>query len=139
LQSIAMMGAGGPFDALKVELADRLAIASGGSVRFVHVVGSDAADRQIEVISEYHDQLMALCRSETTSSVVRSADLVEALGGIARDADLVILGASLRRFRFFADLADRIAERVDCSVLLVEANDTARRSFLGRLLEKFIY
>jgi amino acid transporter/nucleotide-binding universal stress UspA family protein len=139
LQSIVMMGAGGPFDALKVEMADRLATAAGGSVRFVHVVGSDAADRQIEVISEYHDQLIALCRSETTSSVVRSADLVEALGDIARDADLVILGASLRRFRFFADLADRIAERVDCSVLLVEANDTARRSFLGRLLEKFIY
>ena len=55
------------------------------------------------------------------------------------DADLVILGASLRRFGFFADLADRIAERVDSSVLLVEANDTARRTFLGRMLEKFIY
>jgi len=139
LGSIAVMGAGGPFDALKVELADRLATASGGSVQFVHVVGSDAADRQIEVISEYHHELMALCRSETSSSVVRSADLVEALGAIARDADLVILGASLRRFHFFADLADRISERVDCSVLLVEANDTARRSFLGRLLEKLIY
>jgi len=139
LGSIAMMGAGGPFDALKVELADRLAVSSGGSVQFVHVVGSDAADRQVEVISEYHHELMALCRSETTSSVVRSADLVEALGTIARDADLVILGASLRRFHIFADLADRIAERVDCSVLLVEANDTARRSFLGRLLEKLIY
>jgi hypothetical protein len=49
------------------------------------------------------------------------------------------LGASLRRFGFFADLADRIAERIDSSVLLVSARDTARRSFLGRTLEKLIY
>ncbi|MEE9298588.1 MAG: universal stress protein, partial [Acidimicrobiia bacterium] len=139
LESIAMMGAGGPYDALKVELADRLATASGGTVRFVHVVGGDAAQRQVDGIGEYHEELMKLGRAKTTSSVIRSDDVVEALGAIASDADLVILGASLRRFHFFADLADRIAERVDCSVLLVEAKDTARRTFLGRLLEKFIY
>ncbi len=139
LESIAMMGAGGPYDALKVELADRLATASGGTVRFVHVVGGDAAQRQVDGIREYHEELMKLGRAKTTSSVIRSDDVVEALGAIASDADLVILGASLRRFHFFADLADRIAERVDCSVLLVEAKDTARRTFLGRLLEKFIY
>ena len=51
----------------------------------------------------------------------------------------MILGASLRRFPIFTDLADRIAERVDSSVLLASAKDTARRSFLGRLLERFIY
>ncbi len=139
LQSITVMGAGGPYDALKVDLADSLAAASGGTIRFIHVVGEDAPDRQIDVIAEYHGELIDLCRAEATSSVVRADDVVEALGSSARDADLVILGASLRRFRFFADLADRIAERVDCSVLLVSARDTARRTFLGRLLEKFIY
>ena len=139
MRSVAVMGAGGPYDALKVELADRLANEAGGAVRFIHVVAEDAAERQVDGIREYHQQLMELCRSETTSDVVRSDDLVEALGGIASDADLVILGASLRRFGFFADLADRIAERVDSNVLLVEANDTARRTFLGRMLEKFIY
>ncbi|MEE8498569.1 MAG: universal stress protein [Acidimicrobiia bacterium] len=139
VRSVAVMGAGGPYDALKVDLADRLANEAGGVVRFVHVVASDAAERQVDGIREYHEQLMELCRSVTTSDVVRSDDLVEALGGIASDADLVILGASMRRFGFFADLADRIAERVDSNVLLVEANDTARRTFLGRMLEKFIY
>jgi len=139
LESIAMMGAGGPYDALKVELADRLANESGGAVRFVHVVADDAPDRQVDGIREYHEQLMELCRTDTTSAVVRSDDVVEALGGIASDADLVILGASLHRFHIFADLADRIADRVDCSVLLVSAKNTARRSFLGKLLEKFIY
>jgi len=93
----------------------------------------------VDGIREYHEELMVLCRADTTSSVMRSDDIVEALGSIASDADLVILGASLRRFGFFADLADRIAERVDSSVLLVAANDTARRSFLGRMLERFIY
>lgn len=139
VQSVAVMGAGGPYDALKVDLADRLAHSSHGAVRFVHVVAGDAAERQVDGIREYHDDLMELCRADTTSSIVRSDDVVEALGGIASDADLVILGASLRRFGFFADLADRIAERVDSSVLLVEASDTVRRTFLGRLLEKFIY
>ena len=139
IRSVAVMGAGGPYDALKVDLADRLAHEAGGTVRFVHVVAGDATERQVDGIREYHQQLIELCRSDTTSDVVRSDDLVEALGGIASDADLVILGASLRRFGFFRDLADRIADRVDSSVLLVEANDTARRTFLGRMLEKFIY
>ena len=139
LESMAIMGAGGPYDALKVDLADRLAVATDGGVRFVHVVSKDATELQVEGIREYHEDLMALCRSDTTSSVVGSDDVVEALGEIAHDADLVILGTSLRRFPAFADLADRISERVDCSVLLVSAKNTARRSFLGRLLEKFIY
>ncbi len=139
MQSIVMMGAGGPYDALKVDLADRLATASGGNVRFVHVVVGEATNLQVDGIREYHQELVALCRTDATSSVVRSDDIVEALGTIAQDADLVILGASLRRFPIFTDLADRIAERVDSSVLLASAKDTARRSFLGRLLERFIY
>ncbi len=139
LDCITVMGAGGPFDALKVELAEHLAAAGGGVIKLVHVVAENALDRQVAAIAEYHQQLIALCESEVSSIVEGSADLVDALERSARDADLVILGAPLHHLPFLADLADRIAERVDCSVLLVEAHQTARRTFLGRLLEKLIY
>ncbi len=139
VDSIAVMGAGGPFDALKVHLADRIAMAESASVRFVHVLGTDATDSQVGSIVEYHGQLEGLSPVPTESLVERSDDLVEALGRIAHGSGLVILGAPLHTFPFFADLADRISDRVECAVLLVEARDTFRRTFLGRALEKLIY
>ncbi|MDH3470734.1 MAG: amino acid permease [Acidimicrobiia bacterium] len=137
LNTIAVMGAGGPHDALKVEIADRLA---QEEIRFVHVLEEKSPDVQIAGIQEYHGQLGEVISTPSTSHVERADDVVEALGRVGADVDLVILGASLHHLPFLTDLANRISDRIDSSVLLVEAyGSSTATSFLGRILERIIY
>lgn len=137
--SIVIMGSGGPYDVLKISMANRIANEEGSRIRFVHVVNADATEAQIAAIRGYHRKLDELTEAATSSEIERSENLVDTLFRLARGANLVIIGAAAQRFRVFSDLADRIAEGLDCPVLLVHARDSHRRTLLGRILERFIY
>ena len=139
LQTIVIMGSGGPFDILKISLANRVAVAEGATIRFVHVVGEDSTEAQMGATRAYHTKLDELTAVDTISEIERAENLVQALSTMARGANLVVLGAAAQRFRVFSDLADRIAEQLDCPVLLVHATDSHRHTLIGGLLERFIY
>ena len=55
-----------------------------------------------------------------------------------RIANLVILGAPTHRFHYVTDLADRIAESVDCPALVVHTPQLERMSWRRRAIERFI-
>ncbi|NQV06571.1 amino acid permease [bacterium] len=139
LQSIVIMGSGGPFDVLKISLASRIAEAEGAAIRFVHVVNEEATEAQMGATRAYHTKLDELTAVDTESEIERAENLVVALTSLARGANLVVLGSAAQRYRMFSDLADRIAEQLDCPVLLVHATDSHRRTMVGGWLERFIY
>jgi amino acid transporter len=139
IDTIVVMGTGGPFDALKIGLADRMAHLEQAEIRLVHVVNEDATEAQVASIRDYQERLAERITAPTESRLERAEALVDTLAGAARGASLVILGAVPQRFTIFTDLADRIAERMDCPTMLVYAKGTQRRSLLGRLVERLIY
>ncbi len=53
-------------------------------------------------------------------------------------ANLVILGAPTHRFHLVADLADRIAEAVDCPALVVHTPTLERPNILTRGIQWLI-
>jgi amino acid transporter len=139
IDTIVIMGSGGPYDVLKISLADRIAQRENASIRFVHVVNEDATEAQIASISEYHERLHAMIDLPTESRIEPAEELVDTLARLSRGANLVVLGAVATRFRIFHDLADRITEMLDAPALVVYANVSARKSILGRIIEYFIY
>ncbi len=139
IESIVIMGSGGPYDVLKISLADRIAQREQASIRFVHVVNEEATEAQISSISEYHEHLHRIIDQPTESRIEPAEELVETLARLSRGANLVVLGAAASRFRIFTDLADRITEMMDAPALVVYANLSARKTRLGRLIEYFIY
>ncbi len=139
IRRIAIMGSGGPYDILKISLANRIAVATEAEIRFVHILGDEAPEGQLESVRQYHAQLDELCEVATSSVVQKAPELLSALEEAADGADLVVLGAAAHGLRVFTELTDRIATRISGPILLVHGATSREGTFLGRLLERFIY
>jgi hypothetical protein len=138
IDNIVILGSGGPYDVLKISLADRIAQREQASIRFVHVVNEEATDAQIASVASYHERLHEMMTPPTESRIEPAGELLGTIARLSRGANLVVIGAVASRFGV-SDLADRIAEMVDAPALLVYAKVSARRSRLARVIEYFIY
>ncbi len=137
IDQIAVLGSGGPYDALKISLAARLAEREGASIRFIHVLDPSAARAQVRSIEEFHANVGELCDVPTESMVIESEDLLGALTSAVGDADLVIIGAPRGR-HFFTDLIDRIVRETSPPVLVVRVakrdEPASLRGFFDRVV-----
>ncbi len=142
IDTIAVLGAGGPFDELKVVLANRIAISTASSIRFVHVADVDASDEMVAAIRTYHARLGHLTAVPTASVVERVDDRLGRLCQLADEADLVVIGAAevdRQPDADLSDLVDHIAATTATPLLVVHAHASHRHSYLGRFLERLLY
>ena len=135
IDTIAVLGTGGPYDPVKIEVADHIARYEEGKIRFVHLVSPDAPTGQSDAIRRYHEQLGGALTVPWDDRVRPADDLVEALTVLSRGANLVVLGAPTHRFHLVEQLADRIAESVDCPALLVHTPALERPGLVTRAVQ----
>jgi len=138
INSIVVMGTGGPYDPLKLLIASRIAKGEDASLRLVHVAQATATAEQLATIEDYHARLIETLDVPAESVVEPANDLLPTITRLSRGANLVILGAPSHRFHLVTDLADRIAEQVDCPTLLVHTPTWENMSFRRRVVERFI-
>lgn len=138
IDRIAVLGTGGPYDPVKVEMADHIARHEDASIRFVHLTSVDAPPGQAESIRAYHEQLGEVLTVPWDDRVSPTNDLIDTLTELSRGANLVVLGAPSHRFHLVADLADRIAEAVDCPALLVHTPTLEKPGPFKRAVEWLI-
>jgi amino acid transporter len=132
IDRIAILGTGGPYDPVKIGIADHIARHEEAEIRFVHLLPPDAPPGQIESIGDYHVQLGEVLSVPWDDRVKPTDDLIETLTEFSRGASLVVLGAPTHRFHLVTDLADRIAEAVDCPALLVHTPSLEQPGLLTR-------
>ena len=138
IETIAVLGAGSPFDVAKIDAAYRLGHAERAEVRLLHVLNEDATEAQHEAVKDYHQQLFELSPVERmVSEVDQSSDIIAAIRERGRDSDLVIMGAS--KSGIGTELSERISEVLNTTVLIVHAPDRGDTPRLQRLIEKLIY
>lgn len=138
MDTICVLGTGGPYDPLKLNLASRIARRENASLRLIHVVQGEASPEQIASIEDYHRRLIETLDVPAVSVVEAANDLVQTVSRLSRGANLVLMGAPSHRFHLVTDLADRIAEQVDCPTLLIHTPIHENMSFRRRILERFI-
>ncbi len=138
IDRIAVLGTGGPYDPVKVEIADHIARYENAEIRFVHLTPPDAPPEQGESIHRYHEQLGDVLTVPWDDRIQPTDDLVDTLTGLSRGANLVVLGAPKHRFHVVVDLADRIAEAVDCPALLVHTPTLEKPGPVTRAVQWFI-
>ncbi|MCL1593060.1 MAG: APC family permease [Actinomycetia bacterium] len=138
IDTIAVLGTGGPYDPVKMEVADHIARYEDASVRFVHLTPEDAPPGQTDSIRRYHEQLGSVLSVPWDDRVSATDDLVDTLTNLSRGANLVILGAPTHRFQIVTDLADRIAEAVDCPALLVHTPKLEKPRPLSRFIQWWV-
>ncbi len=138
IDRIAVLGTGSPYDSVKIEMADHIARYEDATIRFVHLTPVDAPPAQSTSIHKYHEQLGGTLSVPWDDRVGPTEDLVETLIELSRGANLVILGAPTHRFHLVTDLADRIAESVDCPALLVHTPTLEKPGPITRALQWII-
>ena len=135
IDQIAVLGTGGPYDPVKIEMADHIARHEHAEIRFIHLTPIDAPVGQAESIRQYHEQLGATLTVPWDDRVQPTDHLIETLTGLSRGANLVILGAPTHRFHVVTDLADSIAESVDCPALLVHTPTLEKPGIVTRSIQ----
>jgi hypothetical protein len=108
----------------------------------VHAVDADTSDLVVEAIRTYHARLGHLAAVPTQSVVERADDRIGWLCRVAGAADIVVVGASEAHRHAdadFTDLVDSIAATTTTPLLVVHAQASHRRGFLGRFLERLLY
>jgi len=139
VNTIVIMGSGGPADVAKITLAHRIAERSGATLRLGHMLSEAASDAEADSIHKYHARLKEVAGIPTESRVARAADLFSVLDVLTEEADLVILGAASRISTRFSDLSERIAATLDKPTLTVRPAVPHQPSVRRRLLERLIY
>jgi nucleotide-binding universal stress UspA family protein len=139
VNTMAILGSGGPADVAKITLAHRIAQRSGATVRLAHMLGEEASEAEANSIRTYHARLGEVTDVPAESRVARAADLFAVLDELTEGADLVILGAASRISTRFSDLSERIAAAVDVPVLTVRPAVPHKPSLRRRMLERLIY
>lgn len=136
IDRIALVDDGGPFDPLKVRIANALAIDRDATVEFVHGIAPDATAERRTSVEEYHAELDDLCSVSTESVLVESDDDAAALSRATRDADLVVVadaGGAILRDGPGVDIAKQN------DALVVHPGGEGQPGLIGRLLERFVY
>jgi amino acid transporter len=139
IDHIVILGSGGPADALKLALAERLARTEGARLSLVHVVPETASGAQVDFIAEYQRRLAALCRVPVESRTPRASNLMTGIRtAVGADADLVVIGAPLETGTGLG-LADRIMETLDTPVMAVGVRSYERQTLRRSLLQRVMY
>lgn len=136
--SISVLGTGGPYDPVKIGMADHIARYEDATIRFVHLIAPDAPPAQVDAIHEYHERLGAVLTVPWDDLIRPTEDLVSTLTELSRGANLVMLGAPTHRFHVVTDLADRIGEAVDVPALLVHTPLLEKPNAVVRAVQWFI-
>jgi hypothetical protein len=138
IDRIAVLGTGGPYDPVKIEMADHIGRYENASIRFIHLTPADATPEQGKALLEYHKQLGEQLTVPWDDRVRPTDHLVETLTELSIGSNLVVLGAPTHRFHLVADLADRIAEAVNCPALIVHTPTLERPNLLTRGIQWLI-
>lgn len=142
IDEIVVVGEKGPYDPLKLVVANSVAVHEGACIRLLHALRQQASDAQVESIKDYHDDLSRLTAVPTESRVIRMNEHMATPTELIEDADLVIMDASGHRFfqrGVFGELEDWIIDNVDCTVIMVHSHESPRHTFLRNVVRRFMY
>ncbi len=120
---ITVATGGGPYEQTEIEFATALAEHVGARVTFLRVLDPDSTEERISTAKDYLDGLVNLVDVEAEGKIVYDGNVVAGLVDGAEGTDLLIMGASERRFlerTVFGRTPDRVARMADFSVLITK-------------------
>jgi nucleotide-binding universal stress UspA family protein len=142
LRKIAVIGENRPYESVEIVTANTIAVEHGAGIHFIHALKTGASDAQVAALKSHHEEVAKLCFVPTSSQVIRVDKRVDALKEITSEFDLIIVNASTHHFssnHIFGDFTDRMAQHMNCSVLLAHDKNAHRHTFLWQALQRVIH
>ncbi|MFA9426753.1 amino acid permease [Natronorubrum sp. A-ect3] len=138
---IAVVANRGPYDPLKLLLADAIAEETGAEINLLQAIPADPPDRQRRTMEEYHDELISICTVPTRSTIVEADDAVAGLARFARPADLLVIGADRTGIsgRLLGRPGNQLIDSVDCTAVMVQTHEGRQDGLLKRLVMDYLF
>jgi nucleotide-binding universal stress UspA family protein len=130
---VTLSGAGGPYDPLAVQVADRVAAANDGTVSLWYPDDGDATDRQRRTVDEYRTQLSELLTVPVDAEPFRTD------GGGSGTPDLLVRRGPDHRLRTALFDQRPVVPTPGCTTVTVYPRPEGRPSLWRRLLERVVF
>ena len=132
----------GPFDPLKLLIADAIAEETGAELNLLQALPEDAPASRREQAEKYHQDLISVCTVPARSTIIEAGDPIEGLAQLAEGADLLVTGVSRPRFTtaLREGLGHWLTEAVDCTTIMVQTHDAGHRpGLVQRILMNYVF
>ncbi|QSG01542.1 amino acid permease [Natranaeroarchaeum sulfidigenes] len=138
---IAVVTARGAYDPVKLLIADAIAEETGAEISLLQTIPEDAPDTQRRTIEDYHNDLTSICTVPVTSRILETDEPLVGLQRFVGDADLVLTGVGRTGLagRLFGQPEQQLVERLDCSVISVQAHESRRQGFIEQLVMEYVF
>ena len=132
---------GGPYDPLKLLIADAIAEETGAELNLLRAIPEDAPESTRESAERYHQELQSVLTVPARSTILETDDPVAGIARFMGDSDLLITGVThgglLSRLR--PDTGDKLVDRVDCSAVMVQTRDARKRGALEQFILEYLF
>jgi len=132
---------GGPYDPLKLLIADAIAEETGAEINLIRAIPADAVETKRESAESYHHELISTLTVPARSTVLETDDPIDGVARFVGDADLLVTGVSHRGLRdeIFGGTANQLVDAVDCTAIQVQTHDARKRGFVEQLLMEYVF
>ncbi len=133
---IAVAASSGPYDPVKLLVADAIAEETGAELSLLQTIPEDAPDSRRRAIEDYHAELMRILTVPARSRIVETDDRVAGLSRFAATADLLVTSTESRGIRgaVFGRPGDSLVESVDCTAVMVQPAEAQQPGLVQRYL-----
>ena len=136
VDEIAVVATRGPYDPLKLLIADAVAEETGAEINLLRTIPEGAPAERRETAERYQNELLSILTVSARSTVLETDDPVGGAARFAGNADLLVTsvsrGSTLDRLR--GSPTDQLVEAVDCTAIMVQPQSARRRSAFERLV-----
>ncbi len=142
IEEIAVTNRGeGPYDPLKLLIADAIAEETGAEINLIQAIPADAPPQRRESAEAYHQELISTLTVPARSTVLETNTPIEGIIRFVGQADLLLTGVSrgglFDRVRGGTD--NKLVDSVECTAVMVQTQEARRKGLLERLLMEYIF
>ncbi|MDR5671704.1 universal stress protein [Halalkaliarchaeum sp. AArc-GB] len=138
---VAVVANRGPYDPVKLLLADSIAEEAGAGIHLLQAVPADAPETRRQTIEAYHDRLISTLTVPTRSTVIETDDEITGLTRFVGDAELLVTGVDRTGLtaRLFGRPGNRLVDSVDANAVMVKSHGDRNPGLLQRFLMDHVF
>ncbi len=131
---IVVAASNGPYDPLKLLVADAIAEETGAEINLLQSIPEDAPESRRQLVEDYHAELLRMLTVPAQSRVIETDDRVAGLSRFGASADLLVTSTESRGLwgALVGRTGDSLVESVDCTAVMVQPADTQRPGLVQR-------
>ena len=133
---IAVAASNGPYDPLKLLVAEAIAEETGAEISLLQTIPENAPASRRQAIDAYHTDLIRLLTVPTRSRIIETDDRIAGLSRFAGSADLLVTSTEHRGLRgaIFGRPGDSLVEAVDMTAVMVQPAEERQPGLVQRYL-----